>query len=397
MRKYNFLRSIKLSAIAVLLQVVALNVHAATSLNGLSIHSQLGKEQFIAALSVTSLSSSSSQILMAPEDKQIQVRILANRLSARSFKRMWIEGMAINASSAELTANAQYMADFSNMLKVKLIAGDIFTIRRKDDSVQVILNGIDLGEIQSSEFFNLLLRTWIGPVPLSSGFRDGLLVAGNVDSELLARFDATVPSDERIAAIQSVKSSQPAANTQIAAAAPAAAAIVTKPAAPTIVAPPALASPIATVKPEVQAPVVDEQEIVVATPVPVNKTPAAEPQQALLDADLLEEEEEDFDFTAESLLAQQLYIASLKKWSYRFLVYPKRALERGWQGHVRLNVTVDRTGEVQDVVVIEGSKFKVLTKAAEKAVMKASPFPPIPQDLKGETFSFTLPVVFQLK
>ncbi len=388
-------------------------VFAEPRLNGLAVHSELGKERFIAGLSVSSLSNQPRSILIAQEDKRIQVRILADRVSARSFKRMWIEGMAINASSAELTDNAQNMADFSNMLKMKLVAGDIFTVDRRGDSVYVILNGVTLGEISDTGFFDLILRTWIGPVPLSSDFRSGLLSAGNIDAALLARFDATVPSDERIASVERNISGQPTPRPAIAAAPAASIAAdpqLNAPAPPPVSAPqPAIvAAPPATevTEPELtqvetpEAPAVQEPETIVETtpaPTPAPVQTASTSQQSLLDDDFFEEEEDELEFTAEGLLKQQLYISSLKKYSQKYLRYPQRAIDRNWQGTVRLNITISRAGEVQEVVIIEESKHSSLNKAAVKAAKKASPFPAMPEEIRGEQFSFTLPVVFQLR
>jgi len=400
----------------VLAQTFTMTVAAAPRLNGLSVHSELGKESFIAALFAETLSDNARSILISNEDKRVQVRIIADRVSARSFKRMWIEGMAINASSEELTENAQYMADFSNMIKIKLTKGDIFTIERSSDSVNVVLNGISLGQINSPGFFDLLLRTWIGPVPLSSDFRDSLLSAGNLDPALLARFDATVPTDERIAAVERVIKSRPTPEPKIAAVppvqsnpkpkvtvvAPVVPALPVKAPEPTIAKPTkptGSSEPSTTVAAATPKPTPEPKMATAPTlpPKPEAKPPASVSQTALLDADMLEEDEEDLDFTAESLLAQQLYIAELKRWSYKYLTYPRRALERSWEGNVRLSITIDRSGEVTDLVIIEEAKHGTLTKAAEKAVRKASPFPAVPKDIAGKQFSFTLPIVFKLK
>lgn len=394
---------IRLSLIT-LLFLACSQVNADPLLNGLAIHSELGKESFIAGLSVSSLSSNSRDILIADEDKRIQVRVLTDRISARSFKRMWIEGMAINASSSELSENAQNMANFSNMLKYKLTAGDIFTIDRVGDGVNVVLNGVLLGQIPDTEFFDLLLRTLIGPVPLSSDFRDGLLAAGQIDDGLLARFDNTFPSDERIAAVESAVQSRPKPEPVVEGASASEVATTTKPtieppapAAPAVA--PAIAAPVVGSAPAIKPPTVAANTAPAATPAPKatpKPTPAPQ-QQALLNSDLIEEDEEDIDFTAESLLAQQLYIAELKKWSYKFLKYPRRALERSWEGNVRLAITIDREGAVKDVVIVEESEHSTLTKAAVRAVNEASPFPELPKEMSGDEFAFTLPIVFRLK
>ena len=396
---------------------------AVPALNGLSVHSELGKEQFIAALSLATPSENARDILLADEDKLIEVRILADRLSARTFKRIWIEGMAINSSSSELKKNAQNMASFSNLIRLKLIQGDIFALDRSDGEVRVLLNGSVLGTIADPQFFDLLLRTWIGPVPLSSDFRSGLLTGGDIDSNLLAQYRALAPSDDRIAIVKNAVASLASASTNAVVAAVAAAPrpikpefVVNKPvigapdmevatpnqpevSASTVTPTPTPVTtppPVVTAAPKIVAtvtkPKVEAPKVAVQPTAPVN----TQTNTALLDASLLDEDEE-LDFTAESLLSQQLYIAELKKWSHRYLEYPPRALSKMWQGNVRMSVTIDRSGNVVESVVAEEAKFETLTRAARRAVKKASPFPAMPDDIAGENFTFSLPIVFKLK
>ncbi|ABD81772.1 TonB family protein [Saccharophagus degradans] len=386
---------------------------AAPLLNGVATQSELGKEQFIAGLFTSTLASEAKDVLVAQEDKRMQIRVTADRLSTRRFKRLWIEGMAINASSSELQKHAQHMADFSNMLKIKLMAGDIFTIDRTGSTVLISLNGAQLGQIPDPAFFDLLLRTWIGPVPLSSDFKQNMLVAGNVNSGLITRFESTRPSDERIAAVEdAVKARAKQAEAQEDDSTPKVAVAKTdikpKIEAPVAIAPPPkIAAPsgalgesktVSTPKPEPAKPKPQEPE-----PAPkVEEKPkiaaiTPPPPETLLDEESLEDEEDDLDFTAESLLSQQLYIAKLKRWSSSKLKYPSRAASRGHEGNVRLSIVIDRSGKVKKVEVIEAAEYSSLTKEAQNAVERANPFPPMPEDVKGDTFLFTLPVVFQLQ
>lgn len=402
-----------ISALVVTITLTAIHASAAPLLNGVATQSELGKEQFIAGLFTSTLSSDAKDVLLAQEDKRIQIRVTADRLSTRRFKRLWIEGMAINASSSELQKHAQHMADFSNMLKIKLIAGDIFTVDRVGANVIISLNGSQLGQIPNPGFFDLLLRTWIGPVPLSSDFKANMLVSGDVDSGLITRFESTRPTDERIAAVeQALKARAKLAEEQQSESEPKVAVVKTN-IKPNIEAPVAIAAP-PTIAPKPPTSSPGESKTVSAPPKPAPKPveepkPApkveeqpkvaalAPPPETLLDEDILEDEEDDLDFTAESLLSQQLYIAKLKRWSSSKLKYPSRAASRGHEGNVRLSIVIDRSGKVKNVDVIEAAEYSSLTKEAQNAVQRANPFPPMPEDVKGDTFLFTLPVVFQLQ
>ena len=395
-----------ITAISILL--VPLGVHSDPLLNGIASHSELGKEQFIAGLYTSTLSDQSRDILLAEEEKRIQVRVTAERFSSRRFKRMWIEGMAINASSVELAEQSKNMAAFRNMLKIKLIQGDIFTIDRSLEKVSVSLNGALLGEIDDPVFFDLLLRTWIGPVPLSSDFRKNLLTNGDVEDEALDRYLSTVPTDERIAMVEDGvrQLNEGTANQESSSDSPVVAAIapvIQQPSAPR----PSVAAPVIqidqpTIDPvaennaEPAAETANEPEVEVAAPEPVQEVAVAapEPKPEKKSESIFEEDEE--EFTAQTLLEQQLYIANLKRWSQKYLKYPRTALNRGYEGNVRLELVLDRAGKVQSIEFLEEAPYRTLNKEAEKAVKRAEPFPEMPQILKGDSFTFTLPISFQL-
>lgn len=378
-------------------------------INGIASHSEFNKERFIAALYSETLSSDANTIIQANEDKRLELRITARRLSARRLNNMWIEGMAINNSGSTLSEQAQNMVAFTGMITHKLVAGDHIVIDSKPGfGTTVSVNGTELGNIASDDFFNLLLRTWIGNVPLSSDFRDALLKEGDVAAELLSRFESTQPSAARRDAVAAwTLPAQPAPETK-----PAPAAIA---AAPQEVAKPAISAPSIAqaptlAKPELAAPVVAEPEVSPEV-APVTEEIAATEETIMSEDEvfgdapltdeeaLLDEEEDDAEaplLTAESLLSRQLYHSKLLKWTYKYIRYPKRAVSRGHEGSVRLNVTIDREGNVQTVAEMENSRHSTLNKEALKAVQRATPFPPVPEDVTGEAFEFSLPIVFRL-
>lgn len=396
----------------VLFAVASWPAAAAPLLNGVAVHTELGKEQFIAGLYADSPTDDAATLLSSNQNKRIQVRVLADALSSRRFKRMWIEGIAINSSHADLQDNAQHMADFSNMLRVKLMQGDILTIDRDAQAGMTIsLNGTSLGTIDDPQFFDLLLRTWIGSVPLSSSFRDNLLKSGAVATDLLTRFEATRPSDERIASVErAISASKQEKLAQNAAQAKPELVADAVPKEPLIDAPqlekPALAMAppaLGPEKPSIAAPAASKPaQKEAAKPAPAPKPAPAETQvakaskKAETEENIFEDEQEE-SFTAASLLSRQLYIGKVKSWAQRELKYPDRALRREWQGNVRLDITLDRKGNLVDVAVSEEAEYSVLTKEALRAVEEAAPFPPMPDDVAGNTFLFTMPVAFKLQ
>lgn len=400
--------------------------HAEISLNGVATHSELGEELFIAGLYTSTPSTDKGAILVAQEEKQIQVRVTTDKLSSRRFKRMWIEGMAVNSSAAELKDQSGNMAAFSNMLNLRLIEGDIFAVSRYNEGsisgVKVIINGVQLGEISDAQFFDLLLRTWLGPVPLSSEFRNSLTKAGNIDPALRARYDATIPSDQRVAEIESAIKSQlsqtvAAAEPRVSSP-PISAPTISGPTAPVISAPTTVSRPasgqgqdsedtqVAAIAPPKLSDIAPKTVTSnTTTPTSTNAAPStpkpaapttvasARPSQS---QNVFEDPDDEGPLTAEGIYRQQLYVTELKRYSNQFLKYPNSALSRGKEGSVRLNVVIDRDGNVMQMELLEESDYSPFNRAAERAVKKASPFPQVPVEVKGETFTFTLPIVFVL-
>ena len=374
------------------------NLLADALLNGLAIHKEFGKEMFIGALYTDQLTREASELLAGGDDKRLELRVTSKRLSSRRLNSLWIEGMAINIPPARLASEAENMVQFANLLRGKrLKRGDILSISSAvGEGTRVELNGVEMGRVESDDFGTLLLSTWIGSVPLSSEFREELLHAGDISEDLLARFEEVAPSAERRTQVRQWKNPAPAPVLAIVAA-------------------PELAVPAAEALTVAKAPVISAPVLQAPAAGP-SKAPAEPPVQLALavtqdlniDADALEDElledelgDEDYEeaaplLTAESLLSRQLFHSSLLKWTYKHIRYPNRAIERGQEGSVRISVVIDRDGKILTSTEVESSRFSSLNKAAMKAVKKASPFPPMPDDIQGEQFAFSLPVLFQL-
>lgn len=68
-------------------------------------------------------------------------------------------------------------------------------------------------------------------------------------------------------------------------------------------------------------------------------------------------------------------IKPILKKIYLFLIYPKEAKEKRWEGIVKVEFLVRRNGSVADVKIKESSGYPLLDKAALWAVKNASPYP----------------------
>ncbi len=404
---------------------------AASELNGIAVYTELGAEQFMAGLYCDTPTTDPRAILLDAGNKRMEVRVLGETLLSNRFKRMWVEGVAINASPAELQQQAQHLADFSNMLSVKLQRDDNLSISVEGNTVLIQLNHVELGKIADRKFFDILLRTWIGPVPLSSTFRDSLLTAGNINDKQLSTYNKVDATPQRIAAIKvaliangknknkkepeppKTQEAPPAEKTQLTKAeekaAKEAALLAAKeklakenagatPADMTKNTPPTetVSEPAKEPAPKA-SPNIAEAAPVAAPASAVPQVAAASAPAAKVTSPAAIFEDEDKQETADSLLAQQLYISKLSKRTAGFVKYPAEALNKNQTGSVRVVVTINRSGAITNVNTAAASEHAILNQAAMDAARSAAPYPPIPSDIKSDSFSFTVPVAFRIK
>ncbi|KUJ82638.1 energy transducer TonB [Microbulbifer flavimaris] len=385
--------------IALMVFATAFSAQAAPLLNGLALEQQFNKDRYIAAVYSDTLADSASVLLDNNTTRKLEVRVIADGLSARRFRNQWMEGIAINNSGDVLSGQAENMVTFANLFKGRLYKGDQLSVAFNGNSglTTVSLNGVELGRIADRNFFNTLLRAWVGPVPPSTDFRDGLLASGDVDSSLLGSYELLEPSQERIAEATSmaearseVEAPAPEPSKPAVAAAPAVdKPAPSKPKLDAAIPPPSLASTGNTATPAASKP---------APSKPAPSTPVAQrtPQPQRAPAEPEYEEEEEAPLTADMILARQIYHSMLLRHTYKFIRYPKRAQERGQEGSVRLNVSIDGQGRIRDVQPVQESRYASLNREAREAVERAGPYPAAPPQLVKDTYQFTVPITFRL-
>lgn len=78
------------------------------------------------------------------------------------------------------------------------------------------------------------------------------------------------------------------------------------------------------------------------------------------------------------------------------LTYPSAARRRGMSGTVHLDISVEPTGTIADVLVVRSSSHELLDTAALDAVraLRRVPFPP---GVRPRAVRVRLPVVFELR
>lgn len=77
--------------------------------------------------------------------------------------------------------------------------------------------------------------------------------------------------------------------------------------------------------------------------------------------------------------------------------YPWLARQKGQEGQVTVEFTLRDDGSLHGPVVIKKScNYDSLNLAALKTIERANPFPPFPDNLRGESISLNLDIIFSL-
>ena len=370
--------------------------YAKPDLHGVGVHQELGRDVFLGALYSDVKTDDSAKLLSSTNNMRMELRVVSrNGLSKRRFARMWIEGVAINNPSADLTRSAENLFSFTKLFGSKLSPGDTIAIEMTRDRPVVEHNGVRVGELANNRLFGLLLSTWLGPVPVSNAFKRGLLAHEDVDQKLLTTFNTTRPTASRVAEVKAYKevldAEAPAEDIAVAVVEP-----IAKPKPqPKVVkkTPKPTKKPVKKVAPT-KAP--RPKQVVKATPKPRAVPKAAKPPVKTTIAKARPTPRDENELTVDSLLSSQRYFTDMSRKVSQRVSYPSIAKTRKQQGTVKVVVVVDRNGRLLRAEPIVETRYKILNREAVAAVKRAAPFPAVPASLKGKRHEFNVPVVFEL-
>lgn len=363
-------------------------------LNGISLHKELGRDQFWGALYTEQLTDDAEVLITSAVAKRMELKVLAPEgIMSGRFSRMWIEGAAINNPSALLVEQAENMLQFDGFFRGRFEANDHIVLAfAPGKGTDVFVNNTLLGNIADDAFFPMLLRAWIGRVPLSSVYRDNLLKLGDIDEDIRHRYRHLEPRLSRIEIVKGwiepkvVEPSEPDAK-------------VVAEKEKIRVTKPSVTVPVIAVVPEVKPAQPtpekinraqpDAEQVVVEGASPTSNVVAA--TRVAVDV-----EEEKQALTAQMLLARQFYISEVLNTIYARVNYPRRAQQLQQSGSVKFNLVIDSQGNIKALKFIESTTHVLLNKAAEEAVKDAAPFPQLPAVIASNELELFVPIKFSI-
>lgn len=337
----------------------------AIELNGLAPYEKYGKEMFILALSSKNTAANMDDLQCANSECRMELRVTAENLPLTSYNRLWRDSINTNNDQSQAASQVDNLNTFLGVIRGPLQEGDIVAIDSEpnDQALKVSVNGIGLGTIAdvNSNFYQLLLQAWVGPSQYS-GLRTGLLANGRVDNTLLQRFNSTTPATGRIDEIKKWLAPAP--------------------------------KPKPTPKNQKPAIDIDKEAIVTALRIQQEAAAAKKLQQQQRAEKLAQQEAEELArreaaIAAAEELASRSYNAAIPA----HLKDHTASLSRvKYGGSAVISVTIDRNGNIVSTLFMESDSREAFNKAVEDTIRKAEPFPPIPGVIRGDYYSFDVPI-----
>lgn len=379
------------------------SVHDSLSLNGVAAYWNLSREYYVAGLYLPTPSSDPVIVLAMDGPKRMEIRVTAESWSPRRFSQNWNQAISINNDLDKLNRISDTLGEFTNILQQDLEYGDRVQLDyTPGEGTKISINSTQLADIEGDDFFNMVLNAWIGARPPSTEFKQHILSLSYDEDglEMQNRYDVIAPSKGRVAKIKAWKKSAPKKNTSSSKAA----AVVAAAASAAASSP----APLSAAQVSANAEKKKQQEA-------ERKRQAAELAQKKAAVDKAKKEKEvaaqkvlqEKSEAAKAAKAEEearakvkalanVYRANMLRLTYRHVVYPSRALDRGISGDVVMAITIDRRGRMQNLDFAIKANSNLLNRAAEKAVENAAPFPSVPKQLVGESFTFKIPIRFRI-
>ena len=148
-------------------------------LNGAGVrHKMAVVKVYVGALYLTAKMTDADKIIADPGPKRVAMHILADELTAKDLTASLNNALAANHIPAELALIESRIRDLNRMMNsigVIKKGGTITLDYLPGTGTRVTVNGEEKIIIKGEEFFQAMLRIWIGKKPVDGGLRNAML------------------------------------------------------------------------------------------------------------------------------------------------------------------------------------------------------------------------------
>jgi hypothetical protein len=147
-------------------------------LNGAGIRYRFVVKVYTAGLYLPAKADTAEQALGMPGAKRIHIQMLRD-IDGNTLGKLFTRGMEDNSTRGEFAKAIAGTLQLSELFVTKknLKAGEHFSVEwRPGTGTQILVNGEAMGKpIAEPEFFNAMLRIWLGPKPADDTLKAQLL------------------------------------------------------------------------------------------------------------------------------------------------------------------------------------------------------------------------------
>ncbi len=148
-------------------------------LNGAGVrHRMAFIKVYVGALYLTAKKASTEEVLADPGPKRVSMHVLIDELTARELIASLNNALAANHIPAELALIESRIRDLNRMMNsvgVLKKGGVVVLDYLPGTGTRITVNGEEKITIQGEDFFQALLRIWIGRKPVDGRLRDAML------------------------------------------------------------------------------------------------------------------------------------------------------------------------------------------------------------------------------
>ena len=144
-------------------------------LNGAGIRKKLFIKVYVGSLYLTAKQTAVGKILADPGAKSIVMNFLYKEVSTKKLVDGWNKGFADNSSAKEIKALQKRINQFNSLFTTVYKGDEIRLDYVPGDGTQVRINGTLKGSVSGEDFYQALLKIWLGSNPADANLKDAML------------------------------------------------------------------------------------------------------------------------------------------------------------------------------------------------------------------------------
>ena len=199
MRYWTFLASF----ISVAFIILSPRISTAETSGGYALYNEEDEDVYVAALKIPRKATGHAD-LESNEAKQLELKVLKNRISHRWLKRHFTHRISINNDQQVTESNSDALEYILMWINQPLKRGDHLVLRQDGSVFAFQINGKIVGKVKSNDIFDIILNAWVGEAPPTLQFKRQILgVQASRDPQ--EKYDTLVFNSERSNIAQDIR------------------------------------------------------------------------------------------------------------------------------------------------------------------------------------------------